>query len=200
MNRETFLKQLERELRHIPAEDREDAISYYREYFEEMGVDEGLDVTQKMGSPKELARTIISEYADKYADNYAEKQNREGGGGIKNSTTAVWMVILGIFAAPIALPLAFAGGAVIFAFILVAFAIVLSLFAVSLSAAVAGICMIPAIFVAGSLAQSVVCMGLALVGAGLAIILFYGTQELYRVCVQGVTMGYRKMFSGKQVK
>lgn len=198
MNRETFLKQLERELRHIPAEDREDAISYYREYFEEMGVDEGLDVTQKMGSPKELARTIISEYADKYADNYVEKQNREG--GIKNSTTAVWMVILGIFAAPIALPFAFAGGALIFAFILVVFAIVASLFAVSLSAAAAGICMIPAIFVAGSLAQSVVCMGLTLVGAGLAIILFYGTQELYRVCVKGVTMGYRKIFSGKQVK
>lgn len=194
MNKETFLKNLERELKAIPAEDREDALSYYREYLDEMGADESMDVTQRVGSPRDLARTIISECADKHV----EKQEREG--GIKNGTTAVWMVILGIFAAPIAVPLAFAGVMVLFAFVLVGFAIGLTFMAAAVSAVVAGACMVPATFVAGSLAQSVVCLGLVLVGGGLAIILYYSAQEIYQVCIKCVTAGYRRFASRRERK
>ena len=36
MNKTEFIKQLEKRLRRLPKEDREDAIRYYEEYFEEM--------------------------------------------------------------------------------------------------------------------------------------------------------------------
>ena len=51
MNKHTFLQRLEKALRHIPKEDREDAISYYTEYFEEMGADvefSALDATSPL--------------------------------------------------------------------------------------------------------------------------------------------------------
>lgn len=58
MNQKTFLNKLERELRHIPREDREDAVSYYREYFQEMGIEENGEVPQELEAPKEIARQI----------------------------------------------------------------------------------------------------------------------------------------------
>lgn len=193
MNKQTFLKQLERELKHIPAEDREDAIAYYREYFEEMGADDELDVTVELGSPKELARTIISNCADKHV----ERQNREK--GMKNGAITVWMVILGICAAPIALPVAVVGVTMLIVFIAVVFAIGISVFAAAASGLMLALFMIPAVFVSGSLAQSIVCLGLICLGAGLAILLFFGARGICNICVQGVTAGYHRLISGKKV-
>lgn len=192
MNKETFLKQLERELRHIPEEDRQDAISYYREYFEEMGADDTMDVSRELGSPHKLAQTIISEVADKHVG----MQSSEG--GIKSGVITVWMVVLAIFAAPIALPLAMVGVVMLVVFVLVGFIVSFSVFIAAVSAVLAAVYMIPAIFVSGGLAQSAVCLGLALAGAGLAIFLFYGAKWLYHICVLGVTTGYQKMFAGKR--
>lgn len=49
MNKETYLKFLEDELKNIPEEDREDAISYYNEYFDDSPLTEE-ETAQKLGS------------------------------------------------------------------------------------------------------------------------------------------------------
>lgn len=193
MNKQTFLKQLERELKHIPAEDREDAIAYYKEYFEEMGADDELDVTVGLGSPRELARIIISECADKHV----ERQNKEG--GMKNGAVTVWMVILAICAAPIALPMAMAGVVLLIAFIVVLLAIGISVFAAAAAGLMLELFMIPAIFVTGSLSQSIVCLGLVFLGAGLAVLLFFCAKWICNACVLGVTTAYHRLLSGKRV-
>lgn len=102
MNKKSFMEELKRRLKHLPKEDREDAITYYEEYLEEMEVGEKEDVTEKIGNPKDIAREIIANCTEKHI----ESQKKQG--GLRNSATAIWMIILGICAAPIAIPVAMA--------------------------------------------------------------------------------------------
>ena len=53
MNRNEFLKELEKRLLFIPTEDRQDALEYYDEYIKDMGLGEEEDVIAKLGTPKE---------------------------------------------------------------------------------------------------------------------------------------------------
>lgn len=68
MNKTEFIKQLEKRLRRLPKEDREYAIRYYEEYFEEMGADDSTDVTSTLGTPNEIAREIIATCTEKHMD------------------------------------------------------------------------------------------------------------------------------------
>ena len=43
MNRQEFMKQLEYLLRGIPTSEREDALAYYNDYFDEAGLENGQD-------------------------------------------------------------------------------------------------------------------------------------------------------------
>ena len=61
MNREEFLRQLERQLAAIPESDRLDAIAYYNDYFDEAGVENEQDVIRELGSPEKVAQTIIED-------------------------------------------------------------------------------------------------------------------------------------------
>ena len=172
MNKQSFLKQLERELKHIPAEDREDAITYYREYFEEMGIEDTTEVPAELGSPKELARAIIDECVDKHVERQGKK------GCMKNGASLVWLIILGICAAPIALLMVIVGVAFIFLIAVMLFFIGVAIFLAGVGGLLMGIFLIPAVFVAGSLGQSIVCLGLALLGGGLGILLYFGARAL----------------------
>lgn len=58
MNRVEFMSQLERLLWDIPESDRQDALRYYNDYFEEAGVENEAQVIQKLGSPGKVAATI----------------------------------------------------------------------------------------------------------------------------------------------
>lgn len=60
MNREEFMRQLERLLRNIPESDRLDAIAYYNGYFDEAGEENEAQVIRELGSPEKVAETIKS--------------------------------------------------------------------------------------------------------------------------------------------
>jgi uncharacterized membrane protein len=62
MTREEYLNELNKALKRIPKEERENAISYYREYFEDAGDEQ--EVIRELGEPKELARKILIECAE----------------------------------------------------------------------------------------------------------------------------------------
>ena len=64
MSKEEYLAELERNLRKLPEEEREEAMQYYREYLEEAG-ENVEEVIEKLGSPKEVANGIIRECAVK---------------------------------------------------------------------------------------------------------------------------------------
>lgn len=62
MNRQEFMKELEYLLRAIPENERIDALAYYNDYFEEAGAENEYQVIQELGSPQQVAQTILADY------------------------------------------------------------------------------------------------------------------------------------------
>lgn len=58
MNREQFIRELERLLKDLPAGEREAAIQYYNDYFDDAGAENEAQVIRELGSPAQVAGTI----------------------------------------------------------------------------------------------------------------------------------------------
>ena len=58
MNRQEFMKRLEELLNGISLEEREEALAYYRSYFEDAGVENEEKVLRELESPEKLAESI----------------------------------------------------------------------------------------------------------------------------------------------
>lgn len=58
MNRKQFLERLEWLLSDLPAEEREEAISWYQSYFEDAGEENEAAVIERLRSPEEVAASI----------------------------------------------------------------------------------------------------------------------------------------------
>lgn len=61
MTKQEYLNELKYQLRTLPVEEQEEALEYYRGYFEEANNDN--EVMNEFGSPEELAQTIVSKFA-----------------------------------------------------------------------------------------------------------------------------------------
>lgn len=61
MNRQEFMKRLEELLRGIPASEREDALAYYNDYFDEAGAENEAQVIRELGSPEAVAENILAD-------------------------------------------------------------------------------------------------------------------------------------------
>lgn len=60
MNKEIFLRDLRRFLADIPEEEREQALKYYEDYFEDAGPENEQKVIAELGSPIDIAKQIKS--------------------------------------------------------------------------------------------------------------------------------------------
>lgn len=69
MDRNEFMAKLELLLADISSEEREEALQYYRDYFEDAGVENETEVIRELGSPEKVAATIK---ADLKSDGSAE--------------------------------------------------------------------------------------------------------------------------------
>lgn len=76
MRKEEYLQQLEKLLYNIPAEDREEALQFYRDYLEDAGED-AEEVLMALGSPEELARSIRRDLYGDNAEGDFTRTNRE---------------------------------------------------------------------------------------------------------------------------
>ena len=180
MNKKEFLNQLSRKLRGLPKVEFDDALNYYTEYFLDAGVSEDEDVIPLVGTVDEVAKKIIDEATDKQI----VKAKKEG--GVKNNSKALWLILIGILAAPAAIPLAFVAVILIFVAVVVVgsliFAAVVTIFALLAS----GIGMIPLIFGSSSVPTAVLA-GKALLKIGVGIIgaasIAYGVTKLAEVII-----------------
>ena len=133
MNKKLFLKQLSKRLRGLSKSECEEAINYYNEYFLDAGIDDTKDVTPLVGNVDEVAKRIIEENTEKQIIR-AKKE-----GGIKNNSRALWLILLEMFAAPVAFLVALGGMIILFAFLVVAFALIIGVMASVVVALVHGI-------------------------------------------------------------
>lgn len=122
MTKVEYLAKLDKYLHRLPKEDYQEAMDYFREYFEEAGSENEAQVIAELGTPKEAAQDIISRLLDEKVGD-KEKTSR-------SRVTMVWLAILAIMATPVAIPLAlFLFSVIIAIFVLgvAAIAVVLSL-------------------------------------------------------------------------
>lgn len=193
MNKKKFLEVLKRKLRHLPKEDREDAIAYYEEYLAEMNLSEDEDVTLRVGQPAKIAREILGNCTEKHLDEQKEK------GGIKNSATVIWMVLLGICASPIAIPMAAMLIVLLFACVIVVASAVLVFLCAGVAIVAAGIFHIPCIFWATGFAQKMVCLGMGAICVGFGMLFLIGVIKVAKYLVCGIAVLFRRIFDRKKV-
>ena len=63
MTRDAFMKELAYLLQDISEEDRQDALQYYRDYFDDAGPEREEAVLRELGSPERVAAIIRSHLA-----------------------------------------------------------------------------------------------------------------------------------------
>ncbi len=75
MNRQLFMRDLARFLSDLPVEEREQALKYYEDYFEDAGPENEQKVIKELGSPVDVARQIKTVNKDQisYGEGSARK-------------------------------------------------------------------------------------------------------------------------------
>jgi len=122
MNKIQYLEKMEKSLKSLPTEEREDILNDFKEYFE-VGTERGRseeELSTALGNPKTLARQIMAESYIKKAEETKSASN----------------IVRAIFTS---VGLSFFNIIFILPFFLAVFSIVISLFAVSVSIGAAGI-------------------------------------------------------------
>ena len=176
MTRADYMKTLAYNLRHLPKEDYDRAIEYFEEYFNEAGPEHEQTAIEDLGTPEEASRELIMDLA--------EKNIQEPPKTVKRGLHAVWIGILGVCAAPIALPMLLIFFCLIFMLVIVLFALLLSVFAAAVCTAAGGVMGIVggAALTFRTFADGIATVGLGLVIFGLGILFVYGSFHLCR-CV-----------------
>lgn len=167
MNREQYIKELRSKLINFSSDEKDEAILYYEEYFDEAGDEHEQDIIKELGPVSQLASQINAEAIIKR--NADEKQKFSHKIDFKN----IWVIIIGIFALPIALPLALALVILALTLIIVVFTVFVAIFATGAAAAVVAIpLIIVGICTLGNPANGLICLGagLLIIGIGIAII------------------------------
>lgn len=174
MTKKEYMKKLAYQLRRLPKKDYDKAMDYFEEYFEDAGTEHEQKAIQDLGTPEEAASALILDLAQ---ENAAKPPKT-----MKRRFSALWIAVLALFAAPIALPLALGILAVIGAVILGILAVVggilisaLAAVAGSILGIIGGIAIIPQTFGGG-----LITIGFSLMMMGCGILVTYFTILLAR--------------------
>jgi uncharacterized membrane protein len=164
---------------------------YYDELFNE-ALDEGkteAEVCESLGSPEEIAERVRVEMAFVRAEQKPDAK----------SMNAVLLVIIGLFALPIGIPIAFALISVMFGLAVAALAVVVSFGAVVIALGAAGLgCFIGgiAIIVGGGAWFGIGMIGAALLLFGLCVLGGVGSFTLMRAMLRGIVRLCRSVYNG----
>ena len=192
MNKERFMIELERLLRGLPAEEKEDALNYYREYIEDAGFSDIDDVTDKLGTPKSVARSILGESVDKYVEEQKESKS------VKSGMSSFWRIMLYILAAPFAIPMFIAFVAVCLSIGVGVFAVMFALVVAGGALVASGCVMAYALFWKLTIPQFLMVGGATIFCIGLGVIWCIVFYKLSGVVLSGLVRFLRWMFVRKK--
>lgn len=161
MNREEFLRQLERLLSDIPEGERWEALEYYRNYFEDAGPEKEASIIEELGSPEEVAASIKKNLFGEDYERYTFVKQETG----SKTRWNLWIILLLIFTFPVWVGFAAAAFGILMAGICCIFAL-----AVCVVALVGALMLTGIIFSGVGIAQilgGLPAIGLILLGIGL---------------------------------
>ena len=134
MTKDEFLIRLRTLIAAMPKEERDDVMQYYSDYFEDAGPGKEQEVIRQLESPEAVASQVMGgtlpggqEAQDRDQGGPAYGAPAQGQQRHRNGLRSWWGVLLAICAAPIALPLAIAGAAVLVILALAALLVIGSL-------------------------------------------------------------------------
>ncbi len=130
-----YLQEVWKNLTGIPRDDAQELLEYWEEFF--LDADLSLEeVVSKYGKPRKFAQVLKMSYfleQDDLADESHQPQTT------KSRLRLIWMIILGIFATPVLLPLALVVVMLILAGLLVLFSVLFTCYVVVASLIFGGI-------------------------------------------------------------
>ena len=189
MNKSVFLKKLNKKLKGLPVEDKNDAIRFYEDYIDEAGLGESKEIEKELGTPDEVARKILDDCMDKQMT--AQSENPD----MKNNSKIIWLVLLGILAAPVGFPLIIVALALLFSTLMVMISVEFAILVTGVALAAAGVVLVPAIFWAGGIGQKLVLFGCMFVGVAIGLLICKGFYKLGGVMVRWVAHIFQKIFT-----
>ncbi|MCU6748612.1 MULTISPECIES: DUF1700 domain-containing protein [Lachnospiraceae] len=194
MTKKEYMRQLAGKLRRLPKEDYDKALAYFDEYFEEAGPENEQQAITDLGSPEEAAKELIMQLAG--------QNSKEPPKTMKKGISAVWVGILGVCAAPIALPLALAIIIVAVALLITVFAVLLSLIFSAVAVAAGGILSIlgGVILLFRTFPDGLCNLGIGIFALGAGILCIYGTIFLTTWFLRKMTCSLGKITKGGRKK
>ena len=114
MNRSEYMKRLEAALSDIALSERDAALQYYNDYFDDAGVENEAEVMKSLGEPETLAQAIKKDQVDMQDTylktetdtyDYTETQKEDEKKSKLSGGTIALIVILGILASPLIIAL-----------------------------------------------------------------------------------------------
>ena len=181
-----YLNEVVDHLQEIPEDDRFDLIQYYEEYFLDSG--KTLDqIIDEYGTPKQFALKLKISYfsEEEQAENELVKNP-------KRQIRLIWLIIIGLFASPVLIPLALGFILVIGGLLVALLALIFSIYVLCISILGVGLFMIiSGISVFGqSILSGLFFIGVGLFATGSAVfispLLLKGTKGLFYVMMNFV--------------
>ena len=177
-----FLAELQRKLKGMPDVEVTNALAYCDEYLSDAGPENEAAVIAELGSPSEVAAGIMGDFV--YADTTGEDKST------KKGLTALWYVVIGILAAPIAFIPAVILIVLIFSLLTTILSFIFSFFVAAAALVFAGIVFLGVGFVTlfTSFASGLTTIGAGLislaVGVAMSVVLIWATKH----AVNGVAL------------
>lgn len=218
MNRIDFMKQLESLLQNVSPTEREEALQYYNDYFDDAGAENEKEVIEALGNPARVAENIKrdlqenSETRAKASDralveygkstnmqNQTQTEKPSGGKSELPTWAVVLLIALVVFASPAILSVGACGIGVIFSVLVAWFTFLfgfgvtaVALFIVMIVLLIVGIMCIPADPLVG-----VGLMGCGLLCGGIGILFLMLTVAMGGVVTPAACKGIAKLFRKK---
>lgn len=203
MNKLEFLEILERELKELPQEEYENVLAYYREYFEEAGIEKESEVIAELGDPMVLAQRILRENraknsgAGQFGEKTAQGMNMEAWAPYneKKKLSPGWIAVIAIVGFPVWVTAA----ALIFFVVMALSALIFGLGLASgimiLIGALAAVVGLAMTFTLGATALFIAGMSLAVAGLGFLFFLaVLGLCKAFSALIDKIV----RVFSGRR--
>jgi len=220
MNRVDFMKQLESLLQNISPAEREEALQYYNEYFNDAGEENEQDVIEALGNPAKVAENIKRDLSGNgYGDNtyqkvipddkalveYQKNDKAENNKSNQLSTgMIVLIVILCILASPLALGVGSGALGVLVGIVVTWFSLIFSFggIAFALFVAMIALVVVGIMCAVSSPLVGILLIGLALLFGGFGILFMMLTVAMAGIATPAICKGivklFRKLFGKKE--
>ena len=190
MNKFEYLSKLKNNLMSLPAKEREAAVRYYGNYFDDAGLSNEQDVIASLGSPENLAHKILNN-SNKLS--LTEKKTKKEVKAVRqklNSRQTIIAVLLVIFTFPVWGSVIAAAAGIIFGLFIAIAAVLLGF----ISGGILLFCMGVANIV------NVISIGLVLIGVGMILgsipfLLFLPLTSLWLKLLKGVLLCFAALIN-----